>query len=195
VARGRFREDLFARINLWTYELPSLAQRPEDIEPNIDYLLARHSEEAGAQARFNKEARAGYMRFAGSHEAKWSGNFRDLSASVTRMATLAEGGRIGDAQVAAEIARLRALWAQAPEEGAEVDLRALLGEEALAEIDLFDQMQLAGVVKVCRAAKTLSDAGRQLYAASRRAKETANDADRLRKYLARFGLNWVRVSV
>jgi transcriptional regulatory protein RtcR len=135
------------------------------------------------------------MRFAGSPEAKWSGNFRDLSASVTRMATLAEGGRIGDAQVTAEIARLRALWAQAPEEGAEVDLRALLGEKALAEIDLFDQIQLAGVVKVCRAAKTLSDAGRQLYAASRRAKETANDADRLRKYLARFGLNWVRVSV
>jgi len=195
VARGRFREDLFARINLWTYELPSLAQRPEDIEPNIDYLLARHSEEAGAQARFNKEARAGYMRFAGSNEAKWSGNFRDLSASVTRMATLAEGGRIGDAQVTAEIARLRALWAQAPDESAEVDLRALLGEEALAEIDLFDQMQLAGVVKVCRGARTLSDAGRQLYAASRRVKETANDADRLRKYLARFGLNWAWVSV
>jgi transcriptional regulatory protein RtcR len=194
VARGRFREDLFARINLWTYELPSLAQRPEDIAPNIDYLLARHSEEAGELARFNKEARERYMRFAGSPEAKWSGNFRDLSASVTRMATLAEGGRIGDSLVEAEIARLRALWSAAPEEGDEVDLAALLGEQALAEIDLFDQMQLAGVVRACRAAKNLSEAGRRLFAASRRSKESANDADRLRKYLARFGLNWQQVN-
>ncbi|MGL4575372.1 MAG: RNA repair transcriptional activator RtcR family protein, partial [Burkholderiaceae bacterium] len=36
VSAGRFRDDLFARINLWSYDLPGLAQRPEDIEPNID---------------------------------------------------------------------------------------------------------------------------------------------------------------
>ena len=41
VAAGRFREDLFARINLWSYVLPGLAQRPEDIEPNVDHLLQR----------------------------------------------------------------------------------------------------------------------------------------------------------
>ncbi|MGZ5030403.1 MAG: sigma 54-interacting transcriptional regulator, partial [Methylobacter sp.] len=44
---GRFREDLYARINLWTYELPPLAQRPEDIEPNIDYFLTQQSIELG----------------------------------------------------------------------------------------------------------------------------------------------------
>ena len=197
VARGRFREDLFARVNLWTYELPSLAERPEDIAPNLDYLLARHTEEGGQLARFNKEARERYTRFATSAEAKWSGNFRDLTASITRMATLAEGGRIGDALVQAEIERLRALWSAAPDEaapGSGADLEDLLGAEALAGIDLFDQMQLAGVITACRAAKSLSEAGRRLFAASRRAKESANDADRLRKYLARFGLDWKRVS-
>ena len=196
VARGRFREDLFARINLWTYELPSLAQRPEDIAPNIDYLLARHFEEAGMQARFNKEARERYMRFAGAAEAKWSGNFRDLSASITRMATLAEGGRIGDTLVNAEIGRLRQLWAGGDEEEMEegADLEALLGTETLEQIDLFDRMQLAGVINICRRSRTLSEAGRTLFAASRRARETANDADRLRKYLARFGLDWKAVS-
>jgi transcriptional regulatory protein RtcR len=39
VAEGRFRDDLFARLNLWTFALPGLAERREDIEPNLDYEL------------------------------------------------------------------------------------------------------------------------------------------------------------
>ena len=42
VDRGRFREDLLARINLWTFGLPALRERREDIEPNIDYELERY---------------------------------------------------------------------------------------------------------------------------------------------------------
>jgi len=95
VAAGRFREDLFARINLWSYVLPGLAQRPEDIEPNVDHLLQRAGEELGRSVRFSNEARAAYLRYAQSPEALWTGNFRDLSASVTRLATLADSGRIG----------------------------------------------------------------------------------------------------
>jgi transcriptional regulatory protein RtcR len=41
VSEGRFREDLLARINIWTFALPGLKDRPEDIEPNLDYEL-RH---------------------------------------------------------------------------------------------------------------------------------------------------------
>ena len=44
--------------------------------------------------------------------------------------------------------------------------------------------------RACRAARTLSDAGRRLFAASRTRRSAPNDADRLRKYLARFGLSW-----
>ena len=50
---GRFREDLFARINLWTYTLPGLAQRREDIEPNMDHQLALAAQELGKQVRFH----------------------------------------------------------------------------------------------------------------------------------------------
>ena len=114
VAAGQFREDLFARINLWTYELPSLAQRPEDIEPNIDYLLAQQSVEVGGKVSFNKEARQTYLRFAMSGEAQWQGNFRDLGASVLRIATLADGGRITDELVEQEIKRLQKLWGNWP---------------------------------------------------------------------------------
>ncbi|CAN7281063.1 RNA repair transcriptional activator RtcR [Acidovorax sp. LjRoot66] len=203
VAAGRFREDLYARINLWSYQLPGLAQRPEDIEPNLDHLLARTGTELGRTVRLSAEARTAYLRYAQSPDALWSGNFRDLSASATRLATLADSGRIGLPLVQAEIARLQWLWQPAKDardglSGAQaadaINLRALLGEDALDAMDLFDQLQLAAVLRVCCQARTLSDAGRQLFQASRAQRTVVNDADRLRKYLARFDLTWERAS-
>jgi len=197
VAGGRFRDDLFARINLWTYDLPGLSQRTEDIEPNIDHLLALTAQETGHAARFTTEAKTRYLRFARSPDARWSGNFRDLSASVTRLATLADGGRISLPLVEAEIERLRWLWRRAEVPGSkadEADLPALLGEQAWAALDLFDRMQLEAVIKVCRGARTLSEAGRQLFNVTREQRSIVNDADRLRKYLHKHGLNWEQVA-
>lgn len=212
VAAGRFREDLFSRINLWTYDLPGLAARPEDIEPNINHLLALHASEQGRMARFHPEARSAFLRFAQSEEAAWRGNFRDLSSSITRLATLAEGGRITQAQVEAETARLRWLWArQEPESGSEsgpenspesapesapaaADWPArLLGPEKAAALDLFDRLQLAAVLPVCAQSASLSEAGRRLFAQSRQQRKAINDSDRLRKYLLRFGLSWEQI--
>jgi transcriptional regulatory protein RtcR len=192
VAAGRFRDDLFARINLWSYTLPGLAQRPEDLEPNVEHLLARAVAESGRAVRFNVEARAQYLKFAQSSGAAWSGNFRDLSASVTRLATLADGGRISTALVDAEIARLQWLWERkdAAQAVDAVDLSALLEPDALDEIDLFDRVQLESVIRVCRESHTLSDAGRRLFDRSREKRSVVNDADRLRKYLLKFGLVW-----
>jgi len=188
VAEGMFREDLYARINLWTFRLPGLAERREDIEPNLEYELERHAREQGRMIRFNKEARQHYLGYATHPEARWQGNFRELSASITRMATLADGGRIRVEEVEEELARLRGQWADETPSGD--GLETLLSAEALARIDRFDRVQLAEVVRVCRAAASLSEAGRILFAASREKKRMANDADRLRKYLAKFGLEW-----
>ncbi|NRR33499.1 sigma 54-interacting transcriptional regulator [Oxalobacteraceae bacterium] len=201
VVAGRFREDLFARINLWTYELPGLKDRPEDIEPNIQYLLAQSGTELGHVARFNKEARERFMRFAASPDALWVGNFRDLSASVTRMATLADAGRIDDAIVNDEIARLNRLWrhqagsASSSPDAVDIDLEALMTPQAVAQLDLFDALQLRSVIQICRGCKSMSDAGRKLYAVSRDAKARPNDADRLKKYLARFNLEWTDIEL
>ncbi|ANJ71059.1 RNA repair transcriptional activator RtcR [Ralstonia insidiosa] len=192
VAEGRFREDLYARINLWTFDLPGLADRPEDLEPNLDFELARFAREHGEQVRFHTEARRIYLKFVTSPQARWTGNFRELSASVTRLATLAEGGRITEADVADEIARLQRTWAKADSAGEDGALADLLGDE-VASIDLFDRMQLENVIATCRKSASLSDAGRRLFDVSRTEKAKANDADRLRKYLARFGLDWATV--
>jgi transcriptional regulatory protein RtcR len=94
VAEGRFREDLFARLNLWTFHLPGLKDRHEDIEPNLDFELERHARLQGDRVTFNREARERFLAFATSADAAWPGNFRDLGASITRMATLSQHGRI-----------------------------------------------------------------------------------------------------
>ncbi|QGM44324.1 RNA repair transcriptional activator RtcR [Methylocystis heyeri] len=194
VAKGKFREDLLARLNLWTFELPALRDRREDIEPNLDFELARFSEREGAQGTFNREARERYLAFARSDRAKWRANFRDLGASVTRMATLAPAGRITEEIVTEEIARLEASWARGAKDEPEAVLREFFSEEALAEMDLFDRVQLAAVLRVCRVHSSLSAAGRALFSASRAQKASVNDADRLRKYLARFELDWKTVA-
>ena len=191
IHEGRFRADLYARINLWTFSLPALAERPEDIEPNLDYELARHAGNYGVQVRFSVEARRRYLEFACSRGTLWPGNFRELTSSVTRMATLAEGGRITDVEVAEEIGRLSAAWKDDRELPGIVE--AVLGNEAAGEIDLFDRSQLETVLQTCRRSRNLSDAGRILFACSRQQKKHANDADRLRKYLLRFGLDWESV--
>lgn len=73
VAQGAFREDLYARINLWTYDLPGLAGRIEDIEPNLEFELDRFGREQGELVRFNVEARRRYLAFATSAKATWGG--------------------------------------------------------------------------------------------------------------------------
>ena len=188
VAAGSFRDDLFARLNLWTFELPALRDRREDIEPNLDYELDRFAEREGSRVSFNKEARRAFLAFATGPDARWAGNFRDLAASVTRMATFAPAGRIDVATVEAEKLRLHRLWAGGGP--ARDSLEELLDPAALESIDPFDRVQLAEVVRVCRRSRTLSEAGRILFSQSRSRRASSNDADRLRKYLQRFGLDW-----
>lgn len=189
VRAGKFREDLLARLNLWTFDLPGLKDRREDIEPNITFELTRHSQQERDSVTFNKEAKAAYLAFAHAPEAIWAANFRDLSASITRMATLAPNGRINEQTVKDEVARLARTWGGG-QGGSSQILLDTLGAARLAEIDLFDHAQLAAVIELCRKSSSLSAAGRTLFQVSREAKTSGNDADRLRKYLTRFGLSF-----
>ena len=190
VRDGRFREDLLVRIHLWTFRLPALRDRKEDLEPNFDFELERFAQRSGRRVACSLEARARFLQFAHSADAVWNGNFRDLGGAVARMATLAGGGRITEPVVEDEIARLRDRWKAPAGEDRDDPALEILGATRLAELDLFDRAQLSAVLGVCRRSKSLSDAGRALFAASRQKRKAVNDADRLRKYLARFGLDW-----
>jgi transcriptional regulatory protein RtcR len=96
-----------------------------------------------------------------------------------------------------EIQRLRIKWPTGGTDSAptsRTDLaKELLSEDRLREIDPFDLVQLEYVLRACRESRTLSEAGRALFAVSRQKRSQANDADRLRKYLLRFHLDWDRV--
>lgn len=198
VRAGRFREDLFARINTWLYQLPGLKDRREDIEPNLDFELERIVGQLGKKVRFNSDAKKVYLQYAMDERTTWAGNFRDLSASLLRMATLADGGRIDAENVERELLRLRHRQSQL---GIEYDAEWNREQEwthpqwqaIQQELDPFDVVQLEYVIKVCRRSNTLSEAGRRLYEKSRRDKKMSNDADRLRKYLAKFDLNFAQV--
>jgi transcriptional regulatory protein RtcR len=193
VREGRFREDLLARINLWTFSLPGLRSRPEDIEPNLQFELEQFETRTSHHVTFSKEAREKFLQFALSPASSWSRNFRDLNAAVVRMATLAQGGRISTAIVEEEIERMNASWTSLEAEASQEILSRLLNRGQLTEIDLFDRAQLAHVIKICQESRTLSDAGRRLFGASRAKKTSTNDADRLRKYLRRFGIEWAQL--
>ena len=218
VADGEFRADLFARLNTWTFFLPSLKDRLEDLPANINYELARLGSEQQQQYRFEPTARQRYETFATSLDATWQGNFRDLTASMTRLTTLADSKVIRVADVEAEIERLCHLWAlpnnsapslqnslsnkkadshfnsdfntQQIETASDAVLEHYVEESVLATIDPFEAVQLAYVIGVCQQHKNQAAAGRYLYANSREQLKSPNDSDRLRKYLLKFSLKF-----
>lgn len=200
VQAGNFRDDLLARINLWTFRLPGVAERREDIDPNIDFELAKFDTDTGRKVTINKEARRKFLKFALDEATPWKANFRDLNACITRMATLSPGGRITTDIVAEEIERLRYNWApdpdsveEQPTDDDQAVLASVLTAGAINSLDRFDRVQLAEVLRVCQSSPTLSAAGRELFQASRMAKQKPNDSDRLRKYLAKFSIAWADI--
>ena len=190
VTSGKFRRDLLARIDLWSFKMPGLAERREDIEPNLDYELLRYTQRTHKHVSFSKEARARFLEFALAPSTTWPGNFRDLNAMVVRMATLSDGGRITTDLVDEEIARTQGAAPSCAIPTDSTDLAALLGDGYETRYDAIDLVQLAYVVSICSESETMSAAAKKLYAVSRLAKKSSNDSDRLSKYLARFGLKF-----
>lgn len=193
VSAGRFRADLLARINVWTFELPGLAQRPEDIEPNLDHELSQSGRLLNTRVTMTKEARAAFLAFA--RGAAWPGNFRDLSAAVLRMATLADSGRIGADDVAFEVTELRRLWGAdraRPDQDLTARIHQLLGGRAEA-LDRVEFVQVVEVLKVIAQTGSMAEAGRELFAQSRSLKANPNDSDRIRKWLLRYDLVYADV--
>lgn len=86
IAEGRFREDLFWRINVLPIHLPPLRRRPEDIEPLVLHFLRVYSE---ANNRSVLEIHPESLRALVTY--RWPGNVRELQNYVERSVVLAEG--------------------------------------------------------------------------------------------------------
>jgi len=190
VAAGEFRLDLLVRLNFWTFQLPPLRARREDIEDNLRYELRRAEKTLGIRVGFNADAAEAWLRFARAPSTLWPGNFRDFSGAVLRLCTLAPRGRITRAQVQEEIDRLQHRW-----QSSNTDPNTqLIAQYVTKPLDPFDIPQLAQVIRTCKTSSSISEAGRTLFAVSREERASRNDADRLRKYLAKFDLKWTDLS-
>jgi two-component system response regulator AtoC len=93
VRQGRFREDLYYRINVMRIHLPPLRQRPEDIEALARLFLQRAGERSGRVLTLTPAAMAALK----AHP--WPGNVRELENAVERAAVLSPDGRIGPAEL------------------------------------------------------------------------------------------------
>ncbi len=94
VTDGRFREDLFYRLNVIHLHLPPLRERPEDIASLADLFLARHAERAGkTMSGFAPAARRLLADYG------WPGNVRELENCIERAVVLAEGGQVEPADL------------------------------------------------------------------------------------------------
>jgi len=88
IAAGRFREDLFFRLNVIPMQLAPLRERREDVLPIAQHFLARHAADAGRQLTFSPGAEAELI----GHP--WPGNVRELENAVERAVVLARGTTI-----------------------------------------------------------------------------------------------------
>jgi NtrC-family two-component system response regulator AlgB len=89
VAVGRFREDLFFRLNVVGIRLPALRERPEDLDAFIDIILAQ----LAARNRRSSLCLAARAR-AVLHTYRWPGNVRELANALERAAVLSRGDEI-----------------------------------------------------------------------------------------------------
>jgi DNA-binding NtrC family response regulator len=90
VREGKFREDLFYRLNVITIDLPALRQRKEDIPLLVEFFLRKYSEEnQHPLRRITPEALRPLMNYS------WPGNVRELENVVERAVVLSSSGEIG----------------------------------------------------------------------------------------------------
>ena len=88
VAEGRFRADLFFRLNVIPLRMPALRQRRDDIPLLVDHFLKRHAK-GGVMKTVDKDAIELLMKY------DWPGNVRELENVMERAMILDEGGVIG----------------------------------------------------------------------------------------------------
>jgi two-component system response regulator FlrC len=109
VAAGRFREDLYFRLNVFPLEIPALRERPADIVPLAERTLARMAQQSGrVLPKLTDAARAALTRH------RWSGNVRELDNVMQRACVVASGDEIDTAHLRFESADTQPAAMSAP---------------------------------------------------------------------------------
>jgi two-component system response regulator HydG len=91
ISEGRFREDLFYRLNVVRIHLPSLAERLDDLHPLIEHFLRKHGERFGCAPVSMPPGLLDQLC-----RASYPGNVRQLENQIERLVALSPPGRLGD---------------------------------------------------------------------------------------------------
>lgn len=183
----RFFAPLAERLTTWEFSLLPLTDRLEDFGSYLDDEITQQFVEFSTPLRFRGPAKRKYLELATSGQSSWEFNLEDLHRSISRLAIESPDEGISTDIVKLEFEKLNDEWAA---ETCEEDILQIVPEEMRYQLDLFQKTQLVEVIRICLRSRSLSEAGRRLFASSRSRKKSVNDADRLRKYLQRFGLEW-----
>jgi len=105
VAEGKFREDLFYRLNVLPVHLPPLRERKEDIPLLVDHFIHKYNEQHG----MNTEGIAEDV-LARLLEYSWPGNVRELENAIERAMILAQGRKIEADCLPSEVLGTRPPW-------------------------------------------------------------------------------------
>ena len=89
IAEGRFREDLYFRLDVVEIRVPSLGERPEDVLPLARHFLTTFAAERGEPLRLSSAAEGALLAHG------WPGNVRELENRVRRASLLATGVEVG----------------------------------------------------------------------------------------------------
>lgn len=86
VAAGRFRQDLFYRLNVFPIQIPSLRERVDDIPLLVEYLIERYAKKAGKKIRHIRKQTLEVFQVY-----DWPGNIRELQNVIERAVVLCDG--------------------------------------------------------------------------------------------------------
>ena len=120
VDEGRFREDLFYRLDVVTLNLPLLCERPVDIPLLLDYFIAKNMGEARNNIRFSPLA----LELLKSYH--WPGNVRELANVVIRAVALRNNDLIGVESLPEKISGLPSVMFSGSKPSNDIDLPSLL---------------------------------------------------------------------
>jgi two-component system nitrogen regulation response regulator NtrX len=155
---GRFREDLWFRLDVLPIAIPPLRERPEDVAPLVEHFAARQTARLGRPVRFD----AGAVQLLAAYA--WPGNVRELANIVERLAILAAGETV----TADDVARVL------PQDGGSAGAAERWTDVALSDaLDSFERTLIARALSAAR--------GNVAEAARRLATDRANLYRRMRR--------------
>ena len=169
VAEGRFREDLFYRLNVVRLKLPPLRERREEIPPLVDHYLRKYGDEQKRGRLTISDETLEYLLLYG-----WPGNLRQLANEVRRMVAMAEpDSTLTPLQLSPEIQASRRTIPAAPAAAADAEVRVRINQPLPAAVQILEQTMVKSALdrthgRVEEAARMLGISRKGLFLKRRR---------------------------